>query len=118
MSKKLNINKFISFFTLLLLGVFGILTVINGINVIVTIRPIVGPFSLLSFSGIVHGAQFSRLATLSILSHSSEPIVVQVIMMKLFIILINEIALLSIIVGLFAIKKVAGYLDAAGAAAK
>ena len=118
MSKKLKVSQFVSFFTLLLLAMFGILTVINGINVIIAIRPIVGSLSFSSFSGIIHGAQFSRLTTLGILSHSSEPIVVQIVMMKLFAALINEIALLSIIVGLFAIKKVAGYLDAAGAAAK
>ena len=116
MSKKLN--KFVSFFTLLLLALFGILTIINGINVIIAIRPIVGSLSLSFFSGIIHGAQFSRLTTLDILSHSDELIVVQIVMMKLFAALINEITLLSIIIGLFAIKKVAGYLDAAGAAAK
>lgn len=116
------VSQFVSLFTLLLLAMFGILTVINGINVIIAIRPIVGSLSLSSFSGIIHGAQFSRLTTLDILSHSSEPIVVQIVMIKLFAILINEIALLSIIAGiiagLFAIKKVAGYLDAAGSAAK
>jgi hypothetical protein len=96
---------------------FGVLTVINGINVIIAIRPIVGSLSLLSFSGIIHGAQFSRLTTLGILSHSSEPIVFQIVMIKLFAALIDEIALLSIIAGLFAIKKVIGYLDAAAGSA-
>ena len=121
MSKKLKVSQFVSqfvsLFTLLLLAMFGVLTVINGINVIIAIRPIVGSLSFLSFSGIIHGAQFSRLTTLGILSHLSEPIVFQIVMIKLFAALIDEIALLSIIAGLFAIKKVIGYLDAAAGSA-
>ena len=111
MFKKSNINQLVSYLTLLLLGVFGILTVINGIDVIILMRPVVGYLSLSSFSGIIHGVQFSHLTTIAVLSHSSEPIVAQIVMIKLFAALINEIALLSVVAGLFAIKKASEYLS-------
>ena len=122
MSKKFN--EFVGFFAVSLMVVFSVIAVINGINIIIEIRPLIGS---LSFSGIIHGAQFSRLVNLDVLSHSVEPIAVQIIIIKLFAALINEVALLSVVVGLFAIKKASEYLsvrnakkvlDAAGAAAK
>ena len=106
MSKKFN--EFVGFFAVSLMVVFSIIAVINGINVIIEIRPLIGS---LSFPGIIHGAQFFRLVKMNVLSHSVEPIAAQIVMIKLFAALINEIALLSVIIGLFAIKKASEYLS-------
>ena len=109
MSKKFN--EFVGVFAVSLMVVFSAIAVINGIYVIIEIRPLMGSLSFSSFSGIIHGAQFSHLVKLDVLSHSVEPIAAQIVMIKLFAALINEIALLSVVVGLFAIKKASEYLS-------
>jgi hypothetical protein len=65
----------------------------------------------LSFGNIItHNGAFPYLTTLNILSHSSKDTAVQIVIVRSLAMLINEIALLSIIAGLFVFKKSLSYL--------
>jgi hypothetical protein len=122
MFKKLNqdqVNIFISkgfawiinavnLFTMLLLFTFAIMTIKDGILMFIITKPLIGS---LSFGNIItHNGAFPYLTTLNILSHSSKDTAVQIVIVRSLAMLINEIALLSIIAGLFVFKKSLSYL--------
>lgn len=111
MFKKINIDiviKAINFFSMMLLMFFAILTVYNGINAaLITEALIASP----SVSNIIsHQSLFSYFVALNVMTHSGEHIAIQIAIFRLFAMLINEIALLSIIIGLFLFKKALTYL--------
>ncbi len=94
---------------LILLAAFAIFTIVNAVNAIMIVRPLIGSPS---FDNILtHGKSFAYLTALGVLTHSGKTIVVQIAMIRLFSILITEIALLSVIFGLLAFKKVLTYLS-------
>ncbi len=111
MFKKFNIDiviKAISFFSMMLLMLFAILTVFNGINAVFITKVLIGSPSVSNV--IFHQSLFRYLMTLERLTHSGEHIAIQIAILRLFAMLINEIALLSVIIGLFLFKKAVTYL--------
>ncbi len=98
-------NDVIEYAILILLAVFAILTVINAIYAVIIVRPFIGS---LSFNNIVvsHGETYAFLTAFSAMTHSGKDILVQIVMVRLFSMLVMEIALLSVVAGLFVIRKV------------
>ncbi|MHB1696642.1 MAG: hypothetical protein ACYCSQ_00825 [bacterium] len=109
-------TRFLSFFVKLSILAIGILTVINGVKMfLITLALVPGKFlssgSLHFFQNIIwHDKLFAFFMTLGVLSHSSKAIAVQIAQLNLFAVIANEIALLSVLAGLFAFKKGIDYI--------
>ena len=111
MFKKNNVGivvKVISSFSMMLVVLFATLTVYNGINAALITEALIASPSVSNV--ILHQSLFSYFMALNILTHSGEHIAIQIAIFRLFAILINEIALLSIIIALFLFKKAVTYL--------
>ncbi|MHB1755556.1 MAG: hypothetical protein ACYCT6_08960 [bacterium] len=109
------ITRFLSFFVKLSILAVGILTVVNGVRMFfITLALVPGNFlsgdSIHFFQNIINDKLFRFFMTLGVFTHQGQTDATQIAMLNLFAVIANEIALLSVLVGLFAFKKGIDYL--------